>query len=145
MRLYETNKQWALSNPKSYDGMKLSFRAQMDLVNEAKNNVKIKISGLGGRVNFQEALENLTTKTNTRQGRMYSDDMKRFGDDKLVLDAKRFALIKDLEKQFYDRAWQIMMTDPSYQSIPYYAKLRQAYDDRAVASEKLREKGMLSR
>jgi hypothetical protein len=145
MRLYETNKQWALSNPKSYDGMKLSFRAQMDLVNEAKNNVKIKIPGLGGRVNFQEALENLTTKKNTRQGRMYSDDMKRFGDDNLVLDAKRFALIKDLEKQFYDRAWQIMMTDPSYQSIPYYAKLRQAYDDRAVASEKLREKGMLSR
>ena len=36
-----------------------------------------KHSGLGGMVNFQEALENLTTRKNTRQGRLYADDMKK--------------------------------------------------------------------
>jgi len=145
MRLYESNKAWPLSNPKSYNGMKLSFRAQMDLVNEAKNLVRDNIPGLGGMVTFQEALENLTTRTNTRQGRLYSDDMKKAGESNLSMDAKRFYLIKDLEKKFYDKAWQVLMTDPSYQSIPYYAKLRQAFDDREAASNKIKEKGMLTR
>ena len=39
MRLHESNKAWALSNPKSIMGW-LSFRGQTDLVNEAKNNIK---------------------------------------------------------------------------------------------------------
>lgn len=145
MRLHGSNNAWALSNPKSYNGMKLSFRAQMDLVNEAKNIQRDNIPGLGGMVTFQEALENLTTRTNTRQGRLYADDMRKTGESDLSMDAKRFYLIKDLEKKFYDKAWRVLMTDPSYQSIPYYAKLRQAFDDREAASNKIKEKGMLTR
>ena len=152
-RLQKTQKVWPLSNPESWSGeikgerysMKLSNRAQQDLVNEAKNIIELDINGLGDGITFQKALEFLMTKTNTTKGEMYQDDANFFGSNRLVKDAKRLAMIKEIEQKYYDAAWQKLMTDQQYQSVPYYANLRQAWEGKPAAKAKILEKGMQSR
>jgi len=149
-RLHSSQAVWALSlTPRSYNGMKLSNRGQSDLVRLAKSEedgLPLRIPELGGKsLRFGEALEALTTKKDTRWGRVYSDEEERFGDSKLSYDAKRVAMIRDLESRYFDLAWEALM-DPNgdYQSIPYYANLREAYENKAEASQKILEKGMVA-
>jgi len=147
-RLHSTQAVWALRlTPKTYNGMKLSNRAQSDLVKLAKNEedgLPLRIPELGGKsLRCMEALELLTTKKNTRWGRVYSDEAQRFGDNKLSYDAKRVAMIRDLESRYFDQAWEVLMTSEDYQSIPYYANLREAYENKTDAAQKIREKGMV--
>ena len=100
---------WPLSNPKEMKGIKLSFGAQSDLANIAKNEIVIPKFRLGP-VTFREALEFMLTEE--VRSNPYSNPRTK--------DAAKVSLIRALNKEYIDAAFEQM------RGMPEYAKINQA-------------------
>jgi len=100
---------WPLSNPKEMMGIKLSFGAQSDLANIAKNEIVISKFRLGP-VTFREALEFMLTEE--VRSNPYSNPRTK--------DAAKVSLIRALNKEYIDAAFEQM------RGMPEYAKINQA-------------------
>lgn len=118
MRLAAMTGGWALTNPDSKEGIQLGNGAISDWVNLSKNEVMIKMPGLG-RVTFTEALEYMLVDTSNRYGREYER----------ANDKERVSLIRNLNTQFLDAGWEELLMDERY------ANLAQAYDDILLLKE----------
>jgi len=142
-RLHADTGEWALSNKRSHKGMRLSKGGQSDFTYLAKNIATVDFPG-AGEINFMTAMEKIMTTTDNRIGKLYSSKEKgyRSGSKMLVNDAKRIAMIQHYEEQYYEAAWEILMTDPRYQSQPYYANLKEAYLGREQAQEEVLRRGI---
>jgi len=97
---------WPLTNPREYQGIKLSYGMQSDLVNIAKNEITVRRSGYGD-LTFRETLEVVTSEP------LYLG----------LTDKQKVSLLRSVNKQFIDEGFKTLI------ELPEYANMRQAYYD----------------
>ena len=97
---------WPLTNPREYQGIKLSYGMQSDLVNIAKNEITVRRSGYGD-LTFRETLEVVTS------------DPLYLG----LTDKQKVSLLRSVNKQFIDEGFKTLI------ELPEYENMRQAYYD----------------
>ena len=115
MRLASMNNTFPLSNPNTFEGMKLGAGAQADLVNIAKNELKLTT---GGRVSptgldFRGALEREMSRASYQR----------------MSDKEKATQLASIQKKYYDKAFRIMI------EMPEYANMRKAYMDKMSIPE----------
>ncbi len=118
MRLASMNNTFPLSNPEKFEGMKLGAGAQADLVNIAKNELKLTT---GGRVSpkgldFRGALEREMSRASYQR----------------MSDKEKATQLASIQKNYYDKAFRIMIERPEY------ANMRKAYMDKMSIPEQYR-------
>ena len=106
IRLQRMTNAWPLTNPREYQGIKLSYGMQSDLVNIAKNEITVRRSGYGD-LTFRETLEVVTSEP------LYLG----------LTDKQKVLLLRSINKQFIDEGFQTLI------ELPEYANMRQAYYD----------------
>jgi len=124
MRLTSVTGNWPLTNPKSKAGFKLSYGQMSDWINISKNEVTRRRPRLGD-LTFREALDAMTTTTIGSAARAYDN----------ALDKDRIGLLQDLNEEYLDEGFKILLEKPEY------ANLAQAYED----SQRLQEQGEIVR
>jgi len=113
IRLQRMTNAWPLTNPREYQGIKLSYGMQSDLVKIAKNEITVRRSGYGD-LTFRETLEVVTK-------------------DPLYLglnDKQKVTLLRSINKQFIDEGFLTLI------ELPEYENMRQAYIDLQAQKEK---------
>ena len=106
IRLQRMTNAWPLTNPREYQGIKLSYGMQSDLVNIAKNEITVRRSGYGD-LTFRETLEVVTSEP------LYLG----------LTDKQKVSLLRSVNKQFIDEGFKTLI------ELPEYANMRQAYYD----------------
>jgi hypothetical protein len=106
IRLQRMTNAWPLTNPREYQGIKLSYGMQSDLVNIAKNEITVRRSGYGD-LTFRETLEVVTSEP------LYLG----------LTDKQKVSLLRSINKQFIDEGFKTLI------ELPEYANMRQAYYD----------------
>ena len=113
IRLQRMTNAWPLTNPREYQGIKLSYGMQSDLVNIAKNEMTVRRSGYGD-LTFRETLEIVTS------------DPLYLG----LTDKEKVTLLRSINKQFIDEGFKTLI------ELPEYANMRQAYFDLQAQKER---------
>lgn len=106
IRLQRMTNNWPLTNPREYQGIKLSYGMQSDLVNIAKNEITIRRSGYGD-LTFKETLEVVTMEP------AYLE----------MTDKQKATYLRAINKEFIDEGFLTLI------ELPEYANMRQAYLD----------------
>ena len=113
IRLQRMTNAWPLTNPREYQGIKLSYGMQSDLIKIAKNEITVRRSGYGD-LTFRETLDVVTK-------------------DPLYLglnDKQKVTLLRSINKQFIDEGFLTLI------ELPEYENMRQAYIDLQAQKEK---------
>jgi len=113
IRLQRMTNAWPLTNPREYQGIKLSYGMQSDLVNIAKNEMTVRRSGYGD-LTFRETLEIVTSEP------LYLG----------LTDKEKVTLLRSINKQFIDEGFKTLI------ELPEYANMRQAYFDLQAQKER---------
>ena len=111
IRLQRMTNSWPLTNPREYQGIKLSYGMQSDLVNIAKNEVSIRHSGYG-YLTFRERLA-ITVNEPGYLG---------------LTDKEKVLAFRAINKAYVDEGFKTLI------ELPEYANMRQAYLDRQKRS-----------
>ena len=116
IRLHDVTGDWPLTNPEEYKGVPLTYGMQSDLVNLAKNTVRVRRSGYGD-LTFKETLaavmiEPSFTRLSARQ---------------------RVTLFRKINSDFIDAGFNALI------ELPEYASMRQAYLDRQSVKEQIKK------
>lgn len=113
IRLQRMTNAWPLTNPREYQGIKLSYGMQSDLIKIAKNEITVRRSGYGD-LTFRETLDVVTK-------------------DPLYLglnDKQKVTLLRSINKQFINEGFLTLI------ELPEYENMRQAYIDLQAQKEK---------
>ena len=106
IRLQRMTNSWPLANPSDYQGIKLSYGMQSDLVRIAKNEITLPRAGYG-ELTFRETLEVVTSEP------LYLG----------LTDKEKVLLLRSINKQFIDDGFKTLI------ELPEYANMQQAYYD----------------
>jgi hypothetical protein len=114
IRLQRMTNKWPLTNPQKMGQIKLSYGMQSDLVNMAKNEIRLNIPGFG-TLDFRQAIMAVTGS------REY----------KGIPDKAKLSTLKKINQQFIEAGFLALLENPEY------ANMRQAYEQ----VEQLKESG----
>jgi hypothetical protein len=116
LRLHDVTGDWPLTNPESYKGVPLTYGMQSDLVNLAKNTVRVRRSGYGD-LSFKETLAAVIMEPSFE-----------------MLNARqRVTLFRKINNDFIDAGFLSLI------ELPEYANMRQAFLDRQSIKEQQKE------
>jgi hypothetical protein len=114
IRLQRMTNKWPLTNPQKMGQIKLSYGMQSDLVNMAKNEIRLDTTGFG-TLDFRQTIMAITGS------REY----------KGIPDKAKVTMLRSINKRFIEAGFLALLENPEY------ANMRQAYEQ----VEQLKESG----
>ena len=112
IRLYTMTNKWPVNNPNRYKGLKLSYGAQSDLTNLAKNEITLSRSGFGP-MDFRTTLEAITSS------RQYQG----------LTDNERISMLSAINQEFLQAGFAALIEMPGYENM------RTAYEQIEILKE----------